>query len=246
MTVLFFALLMGAYRDPSITITVVGLSFAVLTAFLGFFKAPLVDPDSWNAPGAYRILYWHVPFAWASFLSFFLLFLGSVLWYVKRSDRGWSLVVIGSELGLLFGMGVVISGPIWGSVEWGVFWDWGDVRLNTYALLTSVALFLVMSIRSQPDGEETRDTLAAVGLFGFVLVPITAAATTIWRNRHPGVILRESEETGVDPEILQVMGLGAFSFFIIFIGLVFLNYSIHSLRDELERMNREIDNEVIN
>ena len=156
------------------------------------------------------------------------------------------MVVIGSELGLLFGLGVVISGPIWGSVEWGVPWDWGDVRLNTYALLTSVALFLVMSLRSQPDGEETRDTLAAVGLFGFILVPITAAATTIWRNRHPGIILRESGETGVDPEILQVMGLGAFSFMIIFIGLVILNSSIHTLREELEEMNREIDSEAIN
>ena len=230
-------------------ITVAGLSCAAITAFLGFFQAPLVNPDSWNAPEAYRILYWHVPFAWSSFLSFTILFVGAVSWYAKRSERGWSMVVIGSELGLLFGSGVIISGPIWGSAEWGVPWDWGDVRLNTYALLTLVALFLVMSLRSQPDGEETRDTLAAVGLFGFILVPITAAATTIWRNRHPGVIFRESEETGevpVDPEILQVMGFGTFSFMILFIGLVLLNYSIYNLRAELESLNREIDKEMAN
>ena len=230
-------------------ITVAGLSCAAITAFLGFFQAPLVNPDSWNAPEAYRILYWHVPFAWSSFLSFTILFAGAVSWYAKRSERGWSMVVIGSELGLLFGSGVIISGPIWGSAEWGVPWDWGDVRLNTYALLTLVALFLVMSLRSQPDGEETRDTLAAVGLFGFILVPITAAATTIWRNRHPGVIFRESEETGevpVDPEILQVMVFGTFSFMILFIGLVLLNYSIYNLRAELESLNREIDKEMAN
>jgi len=234
------------HSDLAVTITAVGLSCAVITALLGFFQAPLVDPDSWNAPEAYRILYWHVPFAWSSFMSFCLLFLGAASWYVKRSERGWSMVVIGSELGLLFGLGVVISGPIWGSVEWGVPWDWGDVRLNTYALLTSVALFLVMSLRSQPDGEETRDTLAAIGLFGFILVPISAAATTIWRNRHPGVILRDSEETGVDPEILQVMVFGAVSFMILFIGLILLNYSIYTLRGELERLNREIDREGVN
>jgi len=234
------------YRDSAVIITLLGLLCAAITALLGFFQAPLVDPEDWNAPEAYRILYWHVPFAWSSFLSFCLLFLGAISWYVKRSEMGWSLVVIGSELGLLFGLGVVISGPIWGSVEWGVPWDWGDVRLNTYALLTSVALFLVMSLRSQPDGEETRDTLAAVGLFGFILVPITAAATTIWRNRHPGVILRDSEETGVDPEILHLMGFGAFSFMILFIGLVLLNYSIYNLRAELDSLNREIDKEGAN
>ncbi len=240
---------MSDYRDPAVIITVAGLSCAAITAFLGFFQAPLVNPDSWNAPEAYRILYWHVPFAWSSFLSFTILFAGAVSWYAKRSERGWSMVVIGSELGLLFGSGVIISGPIWGSAEWGVPWDWGDVRLNTYALLTLVALFLVMSLRSQPDGEETRDTLAAVGLFGFILVPITAAATTIWRNRHPGVIFRESEETGevpVDPEILQVMVFGTFSFMILFIGLVLLNYSIYNLRAELESLNRQIDKEMTN
>ena len=73
--------------------------------------------------------------------------------------------------GLLFGLGSDYFRPNLGFCRMGVPWDWGDVRLNSYALLTSVALLLVMSIRSQPDGEETRDTLAAIGLFGFVLVP---------------------------------------------------------------------------
>ena len=236
---------MANYSTLAIPTTIVGLICVTITAFLGFFYAPLVDPDSWNAPEAYRILYWHVPFAWTSFLSFCLLFIGASSWYVRRSESGWAMLVIGSQLGLLFGLGVIISGPIWGSAEWGVPWDWGDVRLNSYALLTAVALFLVMSIRSQPDGEETRDTLAAIGLFGFVLVPVTAVATTRWRNRHPGVILRESGETGVDLEIKQLMGFGAFSFLVLFIGLVLLNYSIYSLRRELEEENRKIDKEVL-
>ena len=146
---------MANYSTLAIPITIVGMICVVITALLGFLYAPLVDPNSWNAPEAYRILYWHVPFAWTSFLSFCLLFIGASSWYVRRSESGWTMLVIGSQLGLLFGLGVIISGPIWGSAEWGVPWDWGDVRLNSYALLTSVALFLVMSIRSQPDGEET-------------------------------------------------------------------------------------------
>ena len=107
-----FRRVVSDFRDSAVIITLVGLLCAAITAFLAFFQAPLVDPDSWNAPEAYRILYWHVPFAWSSFLSFCLLFLGAVSWYVKRSERGWSMVVIGSELGLLFGLGVVTSGPI--------------------------------------------------------------------------------------------------------------------------------------
>ena len=228
-----------------ISLLMSGLGIVGTGLLLGLFYAPSVSSNEWNAPEAYRILYWHVPFAWTSFLSFCLLFIGASSWYVRRSEIGWTMLVIGSQLGLLFGLGVIISGPIWGSAEWGVPWDWGDVRLNSYALLTSVALFLVMSIRSQPDGQETRDTLASIGLFGFVLVPVTAVATTLWRNRHPGVILRESGETGVDLEIKQLMGFGAFSFLVLFIGLVLLNYSIYTLRRELEEQNRKIDKEVL-
>ncbi|MGB1559670.1 MAG: hypothetical protein ACPG9Q_04340, partial [Candidatus Thalassarchaeaceae archaeon] len=106
----------------AIPLTIAGLISVAITALLGFFYAPLVNADSWNAPEAYRILYWHVPFAWASFLSFCLLFLGAISWYVRRSEGGWTILVIGSQLGLLFGLGVIISGPIWGSVEWGVPW----------------------------------------------------------------------------------------------------------------------------
>ena len=220
-------------------------SGAVTTALLGFFWAPLVT-GAWHAPEAYRILYWHVPFAWASLLSFCLLFFGAFSWYGRRSERGWGMVVVGSELGLLFGAGVVISGPIWASAEWGVPWDWGDVRLNTYALLTAVALFLVMSIRSQPDGEGTRDSLSAVGLFGFVLVPITALATTLWQSSHPGVVVIESEETGLDPEIKLVLFIGSASFFLLFVGLVLLNEAIMGMSEEIDDARYSIYEEASN
>ncbi len=156
------------------------------------------------------------------------------------------MVVVGSELGLLFGAGVVISGPIWASAEWGVPWDWGDVRLNTYALLTAVALFLVMSIRSQPDGEGTRDSLSAVGLFGFVLVPITALATTLWQSSHPGVVVIESEETGLDPEIKLVLFIGSASFFLLFVGLVLLNAAIMGMSEEIDDARYSIYEEASN
>ena len=240
-----FPTTMRYYRDSAVIITLVGLLCAAITAFLGFFQAPLVDPDSWNAPEAYRILYWHVPFAWSSFLSFSLLFLGAVSWYVKRSEIGWSMVVIGSELGLLFGLGVVISGPIWGSAEWGVPWDWGDLRLNTFALLTAVAMFIVLSRRSQPDGVETRDTLSTVGLFGFALVPITAIATTVYQKRHPSVVIVESNETGLDPKMMDVLILGVISFWILMTGLSFLTYLSYKMEYELKNLLNKIDEEVV-
>ena len=224
-----------------IGLTALGISGAVVTALMGVYYAPVVDSTAFNAPEAYRILYWHVPFAWSSFLAFCMLFIGAVAWYIDRSDWGWRWFSTGSDLGLLFGLGVITSGPIWGSAEWGVPWDWGDLRLNTFALLTGVALFLVLSRRSQPDGQETRDTLAAVGLFGFALVPITALATTWYQKRHPGIVLVSGEETGLDPAIRTVLMMGFVSFLFLFVGLAMLSNEVIRMEDRLEQSKSELD-----
>tara|TARA_B100000424_G_scaffold220543_1_gene179348 strand:- start:671 stop:1393 length:723 start_codon:yes stop_codon:yes gene_type:complete len=224
-----------------IIVTSMGIFGIICTAFLGIFYAPGVDPMAWNSPEAQRIFYWHVPFAWSSFLAFCMLFVGALSWYRNRSEWGWRWVSTGSDLGLLFGAGVVTSGPIWGSVEWGVPWDWGDLRLNTFALLTGVALFLVLSRRSQPDGQETRDTLAAIGLFGFALVPITAVATTLYQKRHPGIVVVDGEGTGLDPVMRAVLMFGTLSFMVLFVGLSMLSDSVLRLEDTAEQAKRRLD-----
>ena len=236
---------MRSLRATGVTLTALGLSGAAATLLLGLLWAPPVNPEAWTAPEAYRILFWHVPFAWSSFLAFSVLFIGSVFWYARRSELGWRLICTGSDLGLLFGLGVVISGPIWGSAEWGVPWDWGDLRLNTYGLLTAVAMFLVLARNSQPEGHDTRDTIASVGLFGFALVPITALATTWYQERHPGIIIVETEETGLAPEILMVLVLGFVSFFVLFAGFAILSDSLHQMESRLSGLQRRLDEEAI-
>ena len=103
-----------------------------------------------------------------------------------------------------------------------------------------------MSIRSQPDGEETRDSLSTIGILGcVVLVPITVFATTLWQNRHPGVVVLESEETGLDPDIKLVLMLGTASFLVLFAGLVALNDAIRSASKKNEELLLSIDKEAL-
>ena len=44
-------------RSAAVPLTALGLLGAGTTAILGFVWAPLVNPDVWHAPEAYRILY---------------------------------------------------------------------------------------------------------------------------------------------------------------------------------------------
>ncbi len=229
---------LSSFAIMSMSIGFIGI---IITSVLGIFWAPDVNPDQWRAPEAYRIIFLHVPFAWTSFLAFTVLFVGSLGWYLRRSESAWSLVQTGSDLGLLFGFGVITSGPIWGIAEWGVPWDWADLRLNTFALLTAVALFIVMARRSQFDDDTTRDTIASVGLFGFMLVPITAVATTLYQKRHPGIVIVESESTGLDPAIRIILLTGFISLTLLFIGFLLVSNRLYSEEAGLEQQLRVLD-----
>ncbi|MBS71902.1 MAG: hypothetical protein CMO20_02965 [Thermoplasmata archaeon] len=222
-------------------LTLLGLMMIGITLWLGFTWAPDVNPDDWHAPEAYRILFWHVPTAWACFNAAAILFIGSGAWFIKRLEWGWRLHVVGANLGLVYGLCVMISGPLWGTVEWGTPWDLTDVRLNTFAILAGISLYLVMGHQGQADNEETRDTFAAVGLFGFLLVPLTIAAIRIWENRHPPPIINSDGSSTLDSQILLVMLLGVISFQILVIGQVMIRYYISELEERLTNIQTKID-----
>ena len=125
-----------------------------------------------------------------------------------RRRRGWSRLRINRSL----------VGLCLGAAEWGTPWDWQDYRLNTFGLLTLLALFLVLGRQSQPDGVETRDTFSTFGLYGFVLVPITYIATRIWVIRHPGPVIAGEDGSSISGDMATVLMIGAISFTLLIAG----------------------------
>ena len=212
-----------------------------MTLGLAFLKAPSVSINAFESPDAQRIFYWHVPAAWAAFIAFGFLFVGSALWFFKRSDLGWRMHVAGAQAGLATGLMTVWSGMVWGSAEWGVPWDWTDVRLNTFGLLTFLAMFLVLGRQAQIDGVETRDTFSTFGLFGFILVPVTYVATRLWQIRHPGPVIGGGESGSLNGEMALILLLGAVSFTVFITGHVLMSMRITSLEQRLERIQEAKD-----
>tara|TARA_B100000900_G_scaffold329117_1_gene289482 strand:+ start:5137 stop:6069 length:933 start_codon:yes stop_codon:yes gene_type:complete len=212
---------------------------------LAFLWVPSVPNDAFESPDAQRLFYWHVPSAWMAMIAFGVLFVGSALWFVRRSALGWRLHVAGSEAGLATGLMAVWSGCLWGAAEWGVPWDWTDVRLNSFALLTLLALVLVLGRRAQPDGVESRDTFATAGLFGFVLVPLTYIATRIWQIRHPGPVIASGDGGGsLAPEMGALLGFAALSFTVLIVGHLVESVHLTSLEQRLDRLQGKLDVEA--
>lgn len=241
---LTFGLLMGSRWGRGLL--ALGYAGAGVSLSLALLWVPSVTNAAFEAPEAQRLFYWHVPSAWMAMIAFGLLFLGSGMWFLRRSALGWRMHVAGSEAGLATGLMAVWSGCMWGQAEWGVPWDWTDVRLNTFGLLTLLALLLVLGRRAQPDGVETRDTFSTVGLFGFVLVPLTYMATRIWQIRHPGPVIAAGDDGGsLAPSMTVVLLLGVAAFTVLIAGHVLESMRLTSLEQRLDRLQRALDPEEV-
>jgi heme exporter protein C len=211
------------------------------TLLLALLWAPSVSLDAFESPAAQRIFYWHVPAAWAAFIAFGALFVGSAGWLFWRSPWAWRLHVAGSEAGLATGLMTVWSGCVWGAAEWGTPWDWTDVRLNTFGLLTLLAIYVVLGRNSQPDGVESRDTFAAFGLYGFALVPVTYIATRIWTIRHPGPVVATGDEGSINGDMGLVLLLGAISFTVFIVGHMMASMRLTALEQRVTAMMDQHD-----
>jgi len=227
--------------DKAPLVLAAGYTGMAATLGLGLLWAPQVSIDAFESPSAQRIFYWHVPAAWAAFLAFAILFLGSAMWIFQRSEFGWKLHIAGAEAGLVTGLMTVWSGCIWGAAEWGVPWDWADPRLNTFGLLTFLAIYLVLGRQSQPDSVETRDTFSTFGLYGFVLVPVTYVATRLWTIRHPGPVVATGEGSSLDSDMGTVLLIGAISFSVAIVGQVLLSLQTSRLEQQLALMQSQLD-----
>jgi heme exporter protein C len=158
-----------------------GLGLLLLAAgnVQGLFFAP---PEAMMGDVG-RIIYIHVPTAWAALLLFTGTFACAVgaLWTGRPTwDAG---VEATAELGVILTALMLFQGSMWARPTWGVFWDW-DPRLTTSAVL--LVLFLgVLVLRRMIDQPDRRLTITAVAaVVAYVDVPVVWFGVKWWRSLH--------------------------------------------------------------
>src|SRR5262252_9234648 len=176
-----------------------GFWIALLLAAAGFLIVPTMIIDAPVEPVmgfVQKIFYFHVPCAIMLFLSTFVCAGGSVAYLFKGSERGDRLALAAGELGVLFGMCVLVSGPLWGRKAWGVYWQW-DARLTSSLLLfLTLIAYLLARKYGGPGGKRLA---AALGLFAAVNVPLVYKSVDIWRTIHPQTTVVRTLDPGMRP-----------------------------------------------
>jgi len=207
------------------------IGIAALALFLaGSFVGLFVVPADGMQGDIQRLMYVHVPAAWLAFLSFFVVFLMSVLYLIQR-DLRWDRVAQSSaEIGVVFTVLTLALGSMWGKPTWGVWWTW-DPRLTTTAIMLAIYVGY-LAIRSFADDPDKRARWAAiVGIIGFANVPIVYLSVIWWRTLHQP----PSSPRSVSPEILWTLMFNLAAFTVIYVYLMMRRIRLAKLEGELEQ-----------
>ncbi len=207
------------------------LPVTLVTIAVALYMALFYAPREATMGDAQRIFYFHVPSAWIGFLSFFVVFVASILFLLKR-DRKWdALALSAAEIGVVFTTLVLLTGPLWAKAAWGTYWVW-DARLTTTLVLWLVYVGYLM-LRSSVDETKRAQMSAVLGIIGFLDVPIIYLSVTWWRTMHPTLVV--SDAGGLDPAMRVTLFVALFSFTLLFAWMLLMRVRLEQKRNQLAR-----------
>ena len=184
-----------------------------------------------------KIFYIHVPSAYAMYLGFTCSALGSVFFIFKGSSSGESISKAGAEVGLLFALAVLITGPMWGRKAWGVYWVW-DPRL-TATLLTAMIYGSVVILRSFSNpGNIERRFSCALAIIGFPMIFLIKFSVARWKGQHPAVITGAGG--GISPDMQGPLIMAFLFFSLLFLSLMSLRYYIDQSHQKLQTLHQTL------
>lgn len=181
-----------------------------------------------------RIMYFHVPLAWVGFLAFFVVFCASVLYLWKGWRRMDALGHSAAEIGVLFTTLMLVTGATWAKPVWGVWWTW-DPRLTTALILWFLYVAYLMLRAYAPTPAQAARYSAAMGIIGFVDVPIVYFSVIWWRAVHPAAVVGPAAESGsLDSSMLITLMFSLLTFTVLFSYMLWERFSLRNASDEVE------------
>jgi heme exporter protein C len=200
-----------------------------------FFYAP-VERTMGNVQ---RIFYFHVGSAWVAAVAFFIALLSGIF-YLRKPDKIWDTVAVGSvEIGLVFTSMTIVSGSVWGRPAWGTWWTWSP-RLTSITVMWLVYVAYFM-LRGAIEEDNRRSRFSAVYVIaGFVTVIITYLSIRLLRDIHPVIIGQASEAaeglqefSGIDStKMVITLNISVLTFTVLFLAWLANRLRLQRLMDD--------------
>lgn len=213
-----------------------GLSTVLMLGAL--FMVFIYAPVEASMGAVQKVFYFHVSVAWVGFLAFFVVFVCSIVFLLKREQHWDGIAVSAAEIGVVFTSLALISGALWAKPVWGVWWTW-EPRLTTALVLWVVYVGYLLVRGYAAERERGARFASVVGIIGFLDVPIVFMSVNWWRTQHPGTIVFETG--GLAGPMVLALAVSVAAFTVLFFLLLLSRVALRGAELELERIRGELD-----
>ena len=175
-----------------------------------------------------KIFYFHVPSAMVAMTSAIVCGVASVVFLIRRTRQSDHLALAAAELAIVFGLIVLVTGPLWARKAWGAWWVWQDMRLTITLVMWMLFVGYLLLRRFGGPGSEV--LAAVVAIFGMALVPFVYWSVKIWRTQHPTTDVVPT----LPPEMRWPLRWAMLAFALLYVALLIVRTRIENGRAELE------------
>jgi heme exporter protein C len=177
-----------------------------------------------------RILFFHVPMAWVSFVAFMTAGVSSARYLASsrsgedlRLDRSAAAAV---EIGIVFATLATVTGSIWARIMWGSYWNWDPRESAIIVAMLFYAAYLALRQAIVDDDARARLS-AAYAVLGLAVSPfLYFVLPRLGFSLHPQPVVNAQGKMEVERRMLIVLLSSSAGFTALF-------YWMHSLRCRL-------------
>jgi len=162
---------------------------------------------------SYLIFYYHLPSALSCSIFFAIVLVGSIQ-VLRTGSAEWDRrAVVAGRVGVAACAATLASGSTWASAAWNTWWDWGDPRLMTAAIMFFTYAGYVLLHAQVEDPVRRRRFGAIYGILAFVNIPLTKYAIEWFgATAHPA----ELSNIATDEAIVITKSVGVLAFFTLY------------------------------
>lgn len=197
-------------------------------------------PTDVNQGAVQRILYLHVPVAWASMGAIVFVAFASVM-YLRTRDARWDRRAVAvAEVGLVFGAVMLISGMIWARPVWLVWWT-GEAKLTTALILFFIYVAYLLFRAYFPPGDQRRRIAAIIAIFGAIDTPIIYWASILFQESHPPAVIGPvaDDESAVAAQVGLTLLVSTVAFTMLFISVVAERMATGRMEAQVEELRQQ-------
>ena len=191
----------------------------MITIVIGLIFVFFLSPSDYQQGSMVRIMYIHVPAAWLSLMTFFIMTIYSIVGLAFRIPFGFIINTAIAPIGAVFTLICLITGSLWGKPMWGTWWG-GDARLTSVLILLFLYLGYMALWQAIEDNQKAAKAAAVLALVGAVNVPIIKFSVDWWNTLHQPASVMRLDGPSIHPSMLWPLLIMGLAFMVYFVTLL--------------------------